>query len=213
MTVSNETRAGVNVHLPTAEAEHRIKNNLALVAALLGAQARGAGDDRLADGLNDARARVLAISALHETLSVKGGSVVILSDYLRTVCDQIRESGLMPPNVALLLDDLENGLAVTSPTASRIGVVVAELITNAVRHAFPDGRGGSIRVELARMGETVELRVCDDGVGRSDCVPSGTGSAILEELVRKLEGHLSIEDQEGCQARLVLPTAITATRS
>lgn len=97
--------------------------------------------------------------------------------------------------------------------AIAVGLVTNELVTNAVKHAFPDGRDGNIDVRFQRNDAGWSLSVRDDGVGHSGLPSkSGLGASLTEEFARQAGGVLSLEIKGGTLVRLDLPaSAATAT--
>ena len=193
----------------SAEADHRIKNNLALVASMLSAQARETGIGPLADGLNEAKARILAIASLHETLSEDQlTDDVDLADYLGTVCARMEDAGVLSERVSFVRH-LDSRVRLGASDASRVGLVVAELVTNASQHAFGPTGIGTLTLTLFERGDGLVVCVQDDGTGPEDTSTRGTGSTILASVVRKLGGHLRTEKRDGCRAELfVLRTVL-----
>lgn len=193
---------------PSAEADHRIKNNLAMVAGMLGAQAREARDPALVSGLNQARARIMAVASLHHVLTDRAPTErVDLGSYLAAVCDRLEDADILPRRIRFERE-LEGGIGVPNEAATRIGLVLAELVSNAGEHAFPDHRSGTVRVSLWRDLDAIRLYVDDDGTGIEAATVPGSGSMILSTLVSKLGGDLVRQSGKlGCKNELVfLPT-------
>jgi two-component sensor histidine kinase len=106
--------------------------------------------------------------------------------YLRELCQSISRAKLRHNGIKLVLS--EQPLQLNSGQCWRLGLIVSELITNASRHAFRD-TGGTIRVELRKLGTTVECRVTDDGSGPENIGP-GQGLEIIQQLARALNGEV-----------------------
>jgi two-component sensor histidine kinase len=107
--------------------------------------------------------------------------------YLRELCQSIARAKLRHNGVELVL--VEHPIQLSSTQCWKLGLIVAELITNACRHAFAN-EGGAIRVELKRRGANVECRVADDGSGPDNIRP-GRGLGIIEQLARGLNGRIN----------------------
>jgi two-component sensor histidine kinase len=107
--------------------------------------------------------------------------------YLRKLCQSISRAKLERNGVRLVL--VQHPLELSSTRCWRLGLIVAELITNASRHAFADV-GGTIRVELKKRGASVECRVADDGSGPENIRP-GRGLGIIQQLARGLNGRIN----------------------
>lgn len=173
------------------ETQHRVKNSLQLVASMLSAQARQSHDATLATGLRDAVSRIVAVAHMHENLQNQTEQIVHADDYLRDICNDLALSagrGRDYPGVQVNADDVR----LPGPHALALGLVANELVTNALRHAYPTG-SGPVAVTLARQDGRVVLTVADKGVGRLG-VGEGLGLSFVRLLVQKLHGDLAISD-------------------
>lgn len=177
------------------EVDHRVGNQFQIVASLLRlAASRERRGARAA--IDRAQAQVIAMSEVHACLGGHGAAAsgVELVGCLARICGHL---------AAALGDDGRIALAVTGDRtvlvdAARIrplGLVVAELVTNAVKHAFPDARRGLIRVEVARAGSGFRLVVADDGCGNRDVADrrpgGGQGSGLVAALAHQAGGRLA----------------------
>jgi len=149
-----------------SEINHRVKNNLAMVASLLQLQARGARDDVRGE-LSKAASRVQTIADIHVALTREAGAdEVEFGAYLQDLCAGLRRSLAIQPGVALTVETEPANLSVES--AAPLGMVVNELVTNAAKYAHPPDTTGSIDVRFGREGEHLVLIVRDDGRGLPD---------------------------------------------
>jgi two-component sensor histidine kinase len=188
------------------EMAHRMKNDLAMVSSVLILQARGQREAAARTALETALARVNVIAMAQERLrGAEDGGRVKISDYLETLCtglgDLLRD--VRPIAVRVRSEPCE----VTSSEATSIGLIVNELVTNALKYAFPDGRGGIVDVELRRSEEEIIIRVWDDGIGCPEESPDGLGSRLIRLLAKQMDGAVWREPSDpGCQvfARLRL---------
>jgi two-component sensor histidine kinase/CHASE3 domain sensor protein len=192
-----------------AEVNHRVANSLALVASMIKIQARGTTDPSSRELLNEIHDRVSAVALVHKRLyTSQEVHSVDLADFLTALVDQLgtmmRESGhrgLVRHEVAPIILPTDKGVS--------LGVVTAELVTNAFKYAYPS-EPGEIRVWLERSGtDHAILTVADDGVGREEgAAPKGTGlgSRLLAAMVGSLEGRLDYDDgNPGTVARITFP--------
>lgn len=171
------------------EVHHRVKNNLQVISSLMSMQVRklkGTGSE--IDALTACQTRVQAIAMIHEQLyQSKDYARVPFSRYVRTLATSVFDAlGISPDQVHLHLDIQEVAFAVDR--AIPCGLIVNELITNALEHAFPEGRRGTVYVGLERVGRHLRLSVRDDGVGLPPA-PLRAPSLGLE-LVRTLSDQL-----------------------
>ena len=189
------------------EIHHRVKNNLYVIASLMEMQARllPRGDGRHA--LQECQGRVHAIALIHEKLyQAKNYAEVPFADYIRGLASEIFEAtGVSPAAVSLVLSIGDVTIAVDK--AIPCGLILNELITNALKHAFPDGRHGTIRVELARADNgRLRLAVADDGIG----FPEGfnlreqksLGLRLLGTLAKQLDATLTSSGSGGASFEL-----------
>jgi two-component sensor histidine kinase len=109
------------------------------------------------------------------------------AQYLRDLCQAVSRATLHHRGIELVL--VERPLQLSSAQCWRLGMIIAELITNACRHAFADN-GGSIKVEFERRGSRVECRVADDGSAKENIQP-GLGLRIIQHLTAGLNGEIS----------------------
>lgn len=168
------------------EMRHRTKNNLQIVAALLTTQARTPGADA-AESLRTAANRVMSLSRIQDRLDAHGTARVAVADLVADLSREIQEAmiGLRP--IALELD-LRDG-ELDAVRATSLGLIVNELVTNALKYAFPGDREGVIRIGFGpdASGDYV-LTVEDDGVGIASGSPEGLGTRLVRALAHQAGG-------------------------
>jgi two-component sensor histidine kinase len=173
------------------EAQHRVKNSLQLVASMLSAQARRSGDAALVAGLRDAASRIVAVAHLHENLQNQTEQVVRVDDYLRDICrDVALTAGRDRDRAGVQVHAVD--VRLPGPNALALGLVANELVTNALRHAYPTG-SGPVEVTLTQDKGQVVLTVADKGVGRFGA-GEGLGLSFVRLLAQKLQAELEISD-------------------
>ena len=185
------------------EVNHRTKNAIAMAAALLGVQADRSGDPGTREALEAAQGRLSLIAEVHELL-YQGGApeAVDFAAYLRRLGPALvasLEAG--PDRVEVLVEvEVEVKEATWGPDlAIPLGLVVNEAVTNALKHAFPGGRRGRVRIGLRRAGGgAVRLSVEDDGVGLPERRrEGGLGLELVEALARQAGGEASVAAAPG----------------
>ncbi|MEM9734843.1 MAG: histidine kinase dimerization/phosphoacceptor domain -containing protein [Pseudomonadota bacterium] len=147
------------------EIDHRVKNSLGMIVALLRMQLNAVDDDAVEKELHDAANRVSSIARVHERLYHSGDiSRVALPDYLQPLCQEVHQS-MAPDTVRLSMD--VDPVDVSADKAVTMGLMISELVANAIRHAYDEeGEGGEIRVTVKKVGEnTLDMSVEDDGFG------------------------------------------------
>jgi two-component sensor histidine kinase/PAS domain-containing protein len=173
------------------EADHRIKNSLQMVTSLLRMQLRGLEDTPVADALRGAIARVQAIAASHLALQASQDlQTVDLAFVLKELCSHFTA---FHPDAAIDCD-IEGPLPMDADRAIPLGLVVNELMTNALRHAFPEGRSGTVKLDALRDEDDIVVRVGDDGVGTArPSTNGGLGSKIIRSLAGQVGAQMETE--------------------
>lgn len=189
------------------EMDHRTRNNFQIVTSLLALQASRSSSEEVKAALGEAAERLKAVAAVYEALapSSEGLARVRLQDQLQEICDQIRR-GIMPDGIALSTD-LEP-ILVPHESAVAIGIIVNELVTNACKHAFPDG-AGSIRVKVWREDGAAYVEVADDGRGFvAGAAKPGLGSRLVTAFLQRLKARSDVQSSsEGTIHRVRVPLA------
>jgi PAS domain S-box-containing protein len=192
------------------EMHHRVKNNLQIVASLLALQGRAASDRRVADVLTECQNRVRAIALVHEQLhGAHSLASLDFEAYLRDLVGALLSSYGVTSEVLTAEVRAEAGLG--AQAAIPCGLIVNELVSNSIKHAFPGGRRGRIEVLVRREGATCALEVADDGVGMPrgiDLHSSPTlGLKLVGSLAEQLGGTATVvrDGGAGSRVRILLP--------
>jgi two-component sensor histidine kinase len=178
------------------EVQHRVANSLQIIASVLMQSARRVQSDEARSHLKDAHSRVMSIAAVQRYLSVSSETDVSLSTYLKQLCESLGASMIHDRTQLSIEVDVDN--SVVRPDHSvRLGLIVTELVINALKHAFPDHRHGKIVVTYRSSGETWTMGVADDGVGMADHVAKpGLGTGIVEALSAQLGGVFNVKNSK-----------------
>lgn len=183
------------------EIHHRVKNNLQVVIALLRLQSRGMAQSAETAALRQCESRLHAMSLVHERLyGAQNHTIIVFSQYVRElVADIFASFALAPGRVEVCLRLAEESIDVGS--AIPCGLILNELVTNALKHAFPADRGGQVTVEfLALPDRCWQLVVQDDGVGLPDGFNLHATASIGMQLVSALAGQLDATLDAGAGA-------------
>ena len=168
------------------EVDHRVKNNLNMIGSLLRLQARSIPDKAVAAKLNEMLERVDALSTVHRKLyQSENIRQFDVGAFLTTlVSDVMVAAGRQDIRVETTIERL----VVTSERAAPLGLVLNEILTNAVKHAFADGRSGTLSVSAGRDDDRATIRVADDGPGM-DVAKSkaGLGNVLVTRLGRQAD--------------------------
>lgn len=201
------------------EVHHRVKNNLQVISSLLNLQSTHTSDPRLRAALGESQSRVRAMALTHQLLyERKDYSRIDLGEYLERLAQSLagtyRESRA---NVALTRTLPEERQFVDFERAISCGLVVNELVTNAFKHAFPDGRDGEIRIELQATDDELVLIVADDGVGLPEGFDlakiSSLGLQLVPLFVEQIGGRFSLEPGPGVRFSMFFPDDKSKGRS
>jgi two-component sensor histidine kinase len=174
----------------TQEVSHRVKNSLAIVAGLLRVQSTGSDSSELRRALTDAETRVLTIAQLHDHLwQTRDVHTLDLQGFLGELCEQLSRAGATDiltyeaPPVMIATDD-----------AIPFGLLVNELVTNAVKYASPE-KPGDVRISVTANGEKLRLEVRDHGPGLPPEWHSQQSRSLGMKLISKLSRQLGGEPQ------------------
>jgi two-component sensor histidine kinase len=184
------------------EVHHRVKNNLQIISSLLNLQSNQIADQKTRDALRESQNRVRSMALIHEKLYQSSDLAKIdFSEYVKSLAADLFRSyqrGLGKVNLIVEADEV----ALELDRAIPCGLILNELITNALKYAFSEGRYGTLRVELrAGPDHEIKLQVADDGVG----MPPGfdyrnadsLGIKLVQSLTAQLDGQLQVEQSNG----------------
>jgi two-component sensor histidine kinase/CheY-like chemotaxis protein len=189
------------------EVNHRVGNSLQIIASLLHLQANSATDDDVKAALSNAMGRVAAVAQVHRRLYTSHDlKSVLLNQYLDALLDDLRRSaeGNKMSRLTLRAEPIE----IDPDRAVAIGIIVNELVMNAVKYAYTDC-AGPIHVTLKAEGDDVLLAIADEGVGfsdagaKSDPRSTGMGQRIVTAMAAKLEATVA-RDPDHAGTRIVL---------
>ncbi|WP_377810326.1 MEDS domain-containing protein [Azospirillum sp. A29] len=184
------------------EVHHRVKNNLQIINSLLTFKALRSTDSSIREAFNDTLRRVTAMSLVHEALyQQETTSAIDFGRYLTVLCEALSESFGMTDRIRL--EVVGDGSLVHLDAAIPLGLIATEAISNAMKHAFPNGGAGSISVTFNGAGEGKPglLTVRDDGTGAVDTPPaaggSGTGFRLVHAIAKQVGGQVRISGGQG----------------
>lgn len=183
------------------EVHHRIKNNLQIVSGLLTLQSYSIQDDRVSQLLKDSQHRIESIALVHEKLySSTEPSLVDICEYTKSLIDKLRDSMVISDSVRVSVN--ADPIVLDADRAVPIGLILSELITNALKYAFPDGKPGEIGIEL-RVIEDREysITVRDNGVGFPEEIDihrtTSLGLQLVSGLTQQLDGTVELRQAGG----------------
>ena len=177
------------------EINHRVKNNMQIISSLLSLQANHTSSDEAAEILKESRGRVKSMAMIHEKLYHSSNlSRLNMAEYLNNlVGDILRSYSSVSSKVSSNVD--VDDIYLNINTALPMGLMVNELVSNSIKHAFPEGEG-NISIKLEYDGEKYILTVSDNGIGLPEDVDpfesSSLGLKLVNSLSIQLEGDLSV---------------------
>jgi len=178
------------------ELQHRTANSLQIIASVLLQSARTAQSEEARSRINEAHHRVMSVAALQHQLALSDLEEVNLSQYLVSLCRSIGTSMIRDPSLLTLKVEVPS-IFVQANVSLSLGLIVTELVINALKHAFPGGRGGRIVVAYTLAGNRWILTVSDNGTGRpikTGGAKAGLGSSIVTALAAQLGAVIVVSD-------------------
>jgi PAS domain S-box-containing protein len=178
------------------ELQHRVANSLQIIASVLMQSARNVQSDEVKSHLHDAHNRVMSVAAVQKQLAISSADEVDLRPYLSQLCESIGASMIHDHEQIRLIVESDDSRVAANVSVS-LGLVVTELVINALKHAFPEGRHGQIVVGYDSAGLDWTLSVADDGVGmpaQTGEAKAGLGTNIVQALARQLDARLTVAD-------------------
>ncbi len=186
------------------ELAHRMQNNFAIAISLFSMQARAQASEEAREALESAVARLRVIADAHHHLQRTGEGLVEMPEYLENLCVNLGDAlrGLRPVAVHVQCDPV----TLPGPRAVPIGLITSELVTNALKYAFPGNAPGTVAVSLRCHADALVLTVEDDGQGCPPNASEGLGTRLIRLLVQQLNGSKRREPTvKGCRVVVSLP--------
>jgi two-component system, sensor histidine kinase PdtaS len=184
------------------EVHHRVKNNMQIISSLLSLQLNNVENTIVRQALNESRNRIRSMALVHEQLYQSSSfSGIGLLPYISKLADNLARSYLAPDR-PIRMDIAVENIQLDLDTTIPLGLIINELLTNAMKYAYPEDRGGTISIAVRRTGEKMlTLEVADDGMG----LPSGfdpgksatLGLSLVRTLAQQLDGNVVFEGDRG----------------
>ena len=196
----------VHQELLTREASHRVKNSLAIVSSLIALRLGKSADPAVKSALADVQMRIDAIAQAHDQLwRHPTVGMVALREFLNGIIEKLNVQSDLHD---LQLESVE--LNVLADRAIPLGLLTTELVTNAMKHAYPNG-SGTISIKTKIEGDELQLLVSDNGVGLPDgfdlleASSRGLGARMIVSLARQLHGTLNVKSDQGTTVLIAMP--------
>lgn len=188
---------------------HRVKNNMQLVVSLLGLQGARTTDPASRQQLEDMGARVQSLALVQDHLYKSGNlSRIQLDRYLGALCDSLAVR--VGPGITFTREFAP--IEIPMENAAPLGLIVNELVSNSIRHAFPEARKGEIAVRLGQLPDALSIAIGDDGVGLAPDMPQGRslGLVLVSKLADQVAGRLDRVVGPGTRYILTVPLPASA---
>ena len=176
------------------EVQHRVANSLQIIASIIMQSARRVQSDETRGYLKDTHGRLMSIAAVQKQLATSSQKEVELRSYFTQLCKSLGAS-MIPDHQVLSIEVQVDDSKVSANNSVSLGLIVTELVINALKHAFPENRNGRILVSYQSHGPNWKLSVSDDGVGmpaESTSPKAGLGTNIVEALAKSLNAEISV---------------------
>jgi len=197
------------------ELHHRVANSLQIVASVLMQSARKVQSDESRTHLRDAHQRVMSVASLQKQLATTNQADVELRPYFAALCDSIGASMIRDHN-QLTLDVTVDESITKADVSVSLGLIVTELVINALKHAFPGDRSGKIKVDYRSHGPNWTLSVSDNGIGMpvsGRVAKPGLGTSIVQALTRQLHAVIKVADANPGTAVSIAHAHLAAVQS
>jgi len=165
------------------EVHHRVKNNLQIVSSLLSLRSRGASPE-LKQVLLESQLRVRTMALTHQLLYEKRDfSSVPLANYLRQLCQLVRQTLTNADFISFDFVQMDEQIVLALEQAIPCGLLATEILTNSIKHAFPERQKGKVKLTLAQTANKLTLEIGDDGVGLPATIELGQGNSLGMQLI------------------------------
>lgn len=189
------------------EVHHRVKNNLQVISSLLSLQSEHIKDKKALEMFRESQNRVVSMAKIHEKLYKSGDLTRIdFAEYIRSLaCDLLRSYGSDPKRIKLKIN--VHDVLMSIDTAISCGLIINELVSNSLKHAFPEGREGEIHVYLlSDDGSDFALIVSDNGIGLPEDIDlrstESLGLLLVSTLTNQLKGTIEVDRSSGTEFRI-----------
>jgi PAS domain S-box-containing protein len=217
--ITDRKKAEEGIHASLREKEillrelhHRVKNNMQVISGLLDLQARSSGNPELIEMLNKSQSRIRSMALVHEQLYASRDLARIdLVGYVRALSQELFQAHKIDPRIIDLIVPTDGDVCVDINKAIPCGLILNELISNALKHAFPGDGPGELRIVIHETkNKEIEIVVRDNGLGLPDDIdidqPRSMGLYLVNGLVKKqLEGQMEVRRDNGTEFRIMFP--------
>ena len=187
------------------EIHHRVKNNLQIISSLLNLQSRHLEDQGAKDALQEGKSRVQSMGLIHQSLYQENNlSEVNMKSYIPNLCENLLATYKVNNdqiNLSIEVDPIYLDVSKVIP----IGLVLNELLTNALKYAFPNNEEGEINIEFKEEQNQYVLLVSDNGIGMNAGSQEGFGTRLIKTFTRKLDAKVQVVHTKGTSIEMRIP--------
>lgn len=189
------------------EIHHRVKNNLMVISSLLNLQSQYIKDKEALDIFKESQNRAKSMALIHERLYRSTDLKKIdFGEYIQTLANDLFHTYIPDPSIVKLNMNVEN-VMVDINTTVPLGLILNELVTNSMKHAFPNGKSGEINIDFHKQGEEFVLIVGDTGVGLPDDIDfkntDTLGLQLVNNLVEQIDGVITLDTCHGTEFDII----------
>ena len=191
------------------EIHHRVKNNMQVISSLLFMQARAQKDEKIKGILKESQDRIKSIALVHEKLYQSTDlDRIDYADYLRKITNHLFESYQIDPMIITLHLNAEKSV-LHIDKAVPCSLIVNEMLSNSLKHAFPGGRKGMITIDFKKSADKYILTYSDDGIGIPDSVTfdrtESLGMQLIKGLTKQINGSIELDRTAGTKYTVTFP--------
>jgi PAS domain S-box-containing protein len=188
------------------EIHHRVKNNMQIISSLLNLQLNYVKEEKAVNVLKESQGRIKSMAMVHEKLYQSPSLTKIdLKDYVEALVSNIFFTYGISANHIKSEVNVEN-IEIGIDTAIPCGLIINELVTNSVKHAFPDNNG-RVKVKITSHHDDIELLISDDGIGLPENLDyektESLGLKLVKSLVDQIDGHMTLHTNDGTSIKII----------
>ncbi|EKQ53102.1 MAG: PAS domain S-box [Methanobacterium sp. Maddingley MBC34] len=190
-----------------SEIHHRVKNNMQIISSLLSLQSQYVAKAETVDVLQESQDRVKAMATIYEKLSQSNDLTKInFESYMQSLIQGLFYSHTIKEGQINPIIKIEN-IMLNIETAIPCGLIISELVSNILKHAFPEGREGKMCVSLKAHDNRYELKISDDGIGFPEDIDFKTtdtlGLKLVNTLVKQIDGEITLDRSHGTEYNII----------
>ncbi len=190
------------------EIHHRVNNNLQIVSGLLSMQSESQKNPHLSEFIKIAQNRIQAIASVHKTIYVSPNLIEVDAySILLSILGHLKDAYSLETRNIDFIESLDTNLQLDVDIVMPLSLILNELVTNSIKHAFIGEKRGTIQIDLHVHEDSIELVVKDDGIGIASLENSeqGIGIVLVQSLAQQIRGQISFVSQSGTKISILLP--------